>query len=136
MRRLPGRKADICELCPKVPSAPTWGLPGSAERKWAGCPSLGTSTGCRGVGEGSLQSPVVGACPALHPFPLLVPPGNNTRIFLWGTPASPLSLHDFWHLYVTSGAPNPWIQVRLQQWTWGHVSSLEFTQIFVAVVGK
>ena len=137
VRRPPGRKADLGELCPKAPSAPSWGLPGWAERKQAGRPPLGISTGCRGgVGEGSPQRTVAGACPALHPFPLLDPPGNNTRIFLWGTPPSPLSPHDFWHLYVTSGVRNPWIQGLLQQWPCGHVSSLEFTQIFAAVVGK
>ena len=103
VRRLPGRKADLGELCPKVPSAPSWHLPGWAERKQAGRPPLGISTGCRGgVGEGSSQRTVVGACPALHTFPLLVPPGNNTWIFLWGTPSSPLSLNVCRHVYVIS----------------------------------
>ena len=50
VRRLPGRKADVCELCPKAPSAPSWHLPGWAERKQAGRPPLGISTGCRGGG--------------------------------------------------------------------------------------
>ena len=131
VRRLPGRKADLGELCPKAPSAPSWGLPGWAERKRAGRPPLGISTGCRGaVGEGSSQRTAVGACPALHLFALLVPPGNNTPIFLLGTPSSPLSLHDCSHLYVTSGVPNPWIQRLIQGWTHAHVSSIEFTQNF------
>ena len=81
-------------------------------------------------GGGELCRGLLVACPALHPFPLLLPPGNNTLIFLWGTPSPQLSLHDYRHLYVTSDAPNPWIQGLLQRWTCAHVSSIEFTQNF------
>ena len=107
VRRLPGRKADLCELCSKIPSSPSWCHPGWAERKQAGHPPLGTNTGSRcGMGEGS-SAEDFWCLPFLPPISPSVLPGNNTPIFLWGTPSSPLSLHHCRHLYVTSGAPNP-----------------------------
>ena len=87
VRRLPGRKADLCELCSKISTSPSWCHPGWAERKRAGHPPLGTSTGSRcGMGEGSSAEdcwclpcppPIFSSCSSRqqHPdFPLGEPP--------------------------------------------------------------
>ena len=128
MSRLPGRKADLCELCQKVPSAPSWRHPGWAERKRAGHPPPGTSTGssvgwARGCCRALLLVPTL---PPTH-FPFFLFQATAPR-FPLGDPLSPLSLHDCRHLYVASGAPNPGIQGLLQGWTRAHASSIEFTQ--------
>ena len=102
VRRLAGRKADLCELSQRYqvlpPGATLAGLKGSGHDTLPWAPAQGAGVGW---GRGALQR-TDGACPALHPFPLLLPPGNNTLIFLWGTPSPQLSLHDYRHLYVTS----------------------------------
>ena len=77
------------------PGASVAGLKGSGQDTLPRAPAQGAGVGW---GRGALQR-TVGACPALHPFSLLVPPGNNTPIFLWGNPLFPTL--------------TPWLQISL-----------------------